>query len=91
MEDYSDIMRNYDPTKNTTKNILGKYEKVKIIGIRAVQLARGADPLVKWEGEFDAKKVALQELMERKLPFMIARKLPNGTREYYRLDDMIII
>lgn len=91
MEDYSDIMRKYDPSKNTTKNILTKYEKVKIIGIRTVQLARGAEPVVEWEGEFDAKKIAIQELMERKLPFMISRKLPNGSREYYRLDDLIII
>lgn len=91
MEDYSDIMRNYDPSKNITKNILNKYEKVKIIGIRAVQLARGAEPLVKWDGEFDERKIAKKELEEGKLPFMIARKLPNGTREYYRLDDMIIM
>jgi DNA-directed RNA polymerase subunit K/omega len=91
MEDYNDIIRGYDPSKNTTKNILSKYEKVKIIGVRAVQLMRGAEPLVKWEGEFDAKQVATQELMERKLPFMLARKLPNGQREYYRLDDMIIM
>lgn len=91
MEDYADIMRSYDPSKNTTKNILSKYEKVKIIGLRAEQLQRGAEPLIDWKGfEFDPRKIAMEELKQRKIPFMIRRTLPNGGKEYYRLADMLI-
>jgi DNA-directed RNA polymerase subunit K/omega len=91
IQDYQDIMRTYNPANNKTKNILSKYEKVKIIGIRAEQLQRGAEPVIKWEGEFDPKEIAVEELRQRKTPFMICRKLPDGTKEYYRLDDLIIL
>lgn len=92
MDDYADIMRSYDPSKNTTKNILTKYEKVKIIGLRAEQLQRGAEPLIEWRGaDFDPRKIAMEELKQRKIPFMIRRNLPNGSKEYYRLCDMIVL
>jgi DNA-directed RNA polymerase I, II, and III subunit RPABC2 len=91
MEDYADIIQNYDPAKNKTKNILSKYEKVKIIGLRTEQLQRGAEPLIKWEKEFNPREIALEELRLRKIPFMICRKLQDGSKEYYRLDDMIVL
>lgn len=92
IEDYRDIISHYNPNENITKNILSKYEKTKIIGMRMEQLARSSAPYIKIDNTepFDPHKIATQELIERKLPFMIARKLPNGKCEYWRLDDMII-
>jgi DNA-directed RNA polymerase subunit K/omega len=91
IEDFNDIMKNYDPNKNKTKNILSKYEKVKMIGIRAEQLQRGAEPNIKLDPNvpFNPREIAHEELHQRKLPMMICRKLPDGTKEYWRLDDMI--
>jgi DNA-directed RNA polymerase subunit K/omega len=93
VEDYKDILKSYDPSKNITKNILSKYEKCKIIGFRMEQLARNARPYVEIEKNeaFDPHKVALKELEARVLPYMICRTLANGKKEYYRLDDMIIL
>ena len=93
MEDFNDIMRKYDPTKNKTKNILTKYERVKIVGLRSEQLQRGADPYVEVDHskDFNPRDIATEELRQRKLPFMIKRPLPDGTSEYWRLDDMIIL
>ena len=93
MEDFNDIMRKYEPTKNKTKNILSKYERVKILGLRSEQLQRGADPYIEFDGskEFNPREIANEELRQRKLPFMIKRQLPDGTFEYWRLDDMIIL
>jgi DNA-directed RNA polymerase I, II, and III subunit RPABC2 len=93
MEDFNDIMRKYDPTKNRTKNILSKYERVKIIGLRSEQLQRGADPYVEFDAskDFNPREVAIEELRQRKIPFMIKRQLPDGSFEYWRLDDMIIL
>ncbi len=93
MEDFNDIMRKYDPSKNKTKNILTKYERVKIVGLRSEQLQRGADPYVDFDTskEFNPREVAMEELRQRKLPFMIKRPLPDGSCEYWRLDDMIIL
>jgi len=93
IHDYNDIIKNYDPTNNKTKNILTKYEKVKLIGVRTEQLQRGAAPLIDTKGfkEFSPRDIALEELKQRKMPFMICRTLPDGSKEYYRLQDMIII
>lgn len=93
IEDFGDIIKNYDPNKNKTRNILSKYEKVKIIGTRAEQLQRGSPPMIKLDGNvpFDPRAIAYEELKQRKSPMMICRRLPDGTKEYWRLDDMIII
>jgi DNA-directed RNA polymerase subunit K/omega len=92
-EDFADIMKAYDPTKNKTKNILSKYEKVKIIGVRAEQLQRGATPNIKIDPStaFDPRSIAYEELRQKKLPMMVCRKLPDGTKEYWRLDDLIVL
>lgn len=93
IEDYSDITKKYNPSKNITNNILSKYERVKILGIRAEQLQRGAKPLVDVSKmrETSPINIAKKELEEKKLPFIISRSLPNGVTEYWRLDDMIIL
>lgn len=92
IDDYHDIIRNYEPGKNTTRNILTKYEKVKIVGLRAEQIQRGAMPYVEFDKRnFDPIDIAMKELDARKLPFMICRTLPNGQKEYWRLDDMVIM
>ena len=91
MEDFNDIMMKYDPTKNTTKNILTKYEKAKIISNRAEQIQRNAPIYVDLDRtKFSPIEIAIKELEQRTIPFMICRKLPNGLTEYFRLDDMII-
>ena len=91
MDDYTELIANYDPSKNKTKNILTKYERVKILGLRAQQLESGNAPLVEFDLPFNSKEVAKKELRARKLPFFIRRTLPNGNKEIWRLDDMIII
>jgi DNA-directed RNA polymerase I, II, and III subunit RPABC2 len=92
IEDYHDIIRAYDPLKNSTRNFMTKYEKVKIIGLRAEQLQRGAVPYVEFDKKnFNPIDIALKELDARKIPFMICRTLPNGEKEYWRLDDMIML
>ena len=92
IEDYHDVIRSYDPTKNTTRNFLSKYERVKIIGLRAEQLQRGAAPYVEFDPKnYDPIAIANKELEFRKLPFMVCRTLANGEKEYWRLEDMVIM
>lgn len=90
IKEYSDIIGSYDPSNNKTMNILTKYEKTKIIGMRMEQLARSGIPYVEFKGAFDPYAIALMELEENKLPFMICRTMPNGEKEYWRLKDMVI-
>lgn len=91
--DFNDIIKSYDPTKNKTNPILSKYERVKLLGLRAEQIQRGATPFVPVDPDkpFDAREIAKRELMEKKVPMMIGRPLPDGTMEYWRLDDMLIL
>lgn len=90
LDDFQDIMASYNPLNNRTKNILTKYERVKIIGIRAEQIQRGCQINVSFDPKnFDARLIAIDELNQKKLPFMVSRTLPDGSKEYWRLADMI--
>lgn len=62
---------------------LTRFEKARIIGARALQLAMGARPLIDVSRmrEKDFVRIAREELMRGVLPFTIVRRLPNGTRE----------
>jgi DNA-directed RNA polymerases I, II, and III subunit RPABC2 len=94
----SDIMKNYDPKKNVTKPVITKYERAIVLGQRIEQLARGAPPFVDagslsstdQENRVSPEMIAERELLERKLPFVIKRTLPNGKAEYWRIEDMIV-
>jgi DNA-directed RNA polymerase subunit K/omega len=75
-----------------TYPFITKYEYARVIGMRAKQLNNGADPFVKVDrGMIDGYTIALKEMEEKKIPFIIARPLPNGGREYWKLQDLEII
>jgi DNA-directed RNA polymerase subunit K/omega len=65
-----------------------KYEKVRIIGIRAKQISMGAKPLVIFEDMVDSISIAEKEFEEKKIPVIIVRKHPNGKTEKFRACDM---
>ena len=75
-----------------TYPFITKYEYARVIGMRAKQLNNGADPFVKVDrGMIDGYTIALKEMEEKKIPFIIARPLPNGGREYWKLQDLQLI
>ena len=39
----------------------------------------------------DFRKIALEEMRQGKLPYIIKRQLPNGKSEYFRLRDLNIV
>jgi DNA-directed RNA polymerase I, II, and III subunit RPABC2 len=84
----------YDPRKNKSSQVMSKYERSAVMGMRIEQLARGAKPFVQLTPEEEARMtpedVAERELFERRVPFVIKRTLPNGAHEYWRIEDMVI-
>jgi DNA-directed RNA polymerase I, II, and III subunit RPABC2 len=73
-----------------TTRFLTKYEKARIIGARALQISKNAPIMVDLEqGEWDPLKIAEKELVERKIPFIIRRYLPDGTYEDWKVDELI--
>jgi DNA-directed RNA polymerase subunit K/omega len=83
-----------DPLHRTIP-ILTKYEKTRVLGVRAKQLNDGAAAYVNiaagTENIIDGYIIAMRELEEKKIPFIIRRPLPNGGSEYWYLQDLEII
>lgn len=72
--------------------ILTKYEKSRVLGIRAKQLNNGSNPYIKLERPIiDSMLIAIKELQERKLPFIIRRPIPNGGFEYWPLNELEVV
>lgn len=69
-----------------------KFEKAKIIGLRATQLSEGAQPFIKIPNNIISSYViATMELEQKKIPFIIKRPIPNGGSEYWKIQDLEII
>ena len=67
------------------------FEKTKLIGFRANQLAQGARPLVDVPAHMtDVIEIARLELDERRMPYILKRGMPDGSFEYWRLTDLLI-
>lgn len=67
------------------------YEKTKMIGFRANQIANGAKPFINVPPHVtDVATIARMELEQKRLPFIIARTMPDGSFEYWRLQDLIV-
>lgn len=80
-----------------TLPFLTKYEKTRVLGQRTKQINSGSKPYIRIEQEFDGKPVidgaliAQKELELKRIPFIIRRPLPNGSSEYWRLEDLELI
>ena len=81
----------YD-AKHTTYPFVTLYERTRIIGLRANQLSQGSRPFIPIPPHInDVREIARLEFAQKKLPFIIQRPLPNGTFEYWRLSDLMIL
>jgi DNA-directed RNA polymerase I, II, and III subunit RPABC2 len=75
-----------------TYPFLTLYEKTKIIGLRANQLSKGARPYIPVPDHISSvRDIARMELEQKRLPFIVKRPMPNGTYEYWRLSDLILL
>jgi len=81
-----------DDMLHKTIPILTKYEKTRILGIRAKQLNNGAKPMCKIPSNvIDGYLIAIKELEEKSIPVIIRRPMPNGSSEYWHLKDLEIL
>ncbi|KAH9525016.1 DNA-directed RNA polymerases I, II, and III subunit RPABC2 [Bulinus truncatus] len=79
-----------EPQKRITTKYMTKYERARVLGTRALQIAMCAPVMVELEGETDPLAIAMKELKARKIPFIIRRYLPDGSYEDWALDELII-
>jgi DNA-directed RNA polymerase subunit K/omega len=91
---FNKIAKDYDVSKNKSKNIMTKYEYTQCLGSRMEQLTFGSpSTLTKSEiSKFNnVKDIAKEELRQKIIPFVICRTMPDGKQEYWRIQDMIIM
>jgi len=79
-----------DPSRRITTKYMTKYERARVLGTRALQIAMCAPLMVELDGEIDPLTIAMKELKARKIPFIIRRYLPDGSFEDWGLDELII-
>ena len=80
-----------DPFHRTVP-IMTKYEIARILGVRTKQINSGANIFVKTsENIIDGYYIALQELKEKKIPFIIRRPIPGGKSEYWNIADLELL
>lgn len=68
---------------------LTHYERVRVIGVRASQIADGAPPTIDVTGITDSLKMAEMELKARTIPITITRTYPKGAVRTFRVCEMI--
>jgi DNA-directed RNA polymerase subunit K/omega len=95
VEDVLKVIEHINDTK-ISKPIMTIYEFDKIIALRTQQIASGAPLFIDnittdVKSNMELRQIALKELTEGRLPFMIERKLPNNKKEYYRVRDLDLV
>jgi DNA-directed RNA polymerase subunit K/omega len=93
-ETYDSFIKKYDTSKYMSKNIMTKYEKTSVLGVRMEQLAMGSPSTLDQKSlstKKSVREIAEEELVQNKLPLMICRTLPNQNEEIWKLEDLIIV
>jgi DNA-directed RNA polymerase subunit K/omega len=90
-EDINTILKGYKSKLKSYKTspALTKYERCKIIAERANQINHGSHIFIQNSERFsNAYDIAVQELNEKRIPFIIKR--PYGNKfEYWKLNDLL--
>ena len=76
-----------------TFNYLTKYERCFILGIRIQQIMNNSPIFINTDilDIVNPFNIAYEELLQKRIPFKIKRKLPNGNVEIWDLEDLIIL
>ena len=90
-EDINLFVSEYSKHKknNKTPPYLNKYERTRDLSERAQQIIDGATIFISHPETYkNAYDIAVQELSEKKIPFIIKRNY-NNTYEYWKLEDLL--
>ena len=74
----------------TTPFFMTKYEKARILGVRALQISMNAPVRVSLPQETDPLEIAREELRQKKIPIKIRRYLPDGTYEDWGIEELLV-
>lgn len=71
-----------------TRPVLSKYERCRVLAMRAEQIGGGTIPLVEALDGDGPAQIAEQEFAAGRIPFIIRRYLPDGSHEDWPLEDL---
>lgn len=89
-----DSFANIDTTNYISLPIMTKYEFNLLIGLRTLHISRGATPFVELPENFTIKRnmelrsIAIKELIDGRLPYIVKRCLPNNIIEYWPISKL---
>jgi len=91
-EECSKVLGSLDKPK-VSKLIMTRFEFNTIISLRTSHISLGAMPFIEMKDDniksnMDLRKIALEELKQNKIPYIIKRPLPNNKYEYVRVKDL---
>lgn len=87
-------VRSANTSEYRSTSVMTKYEFNQLISLRITHLANGAIPFVqmpedmKVTSNMELRRIALMELREGKLPYLVKRTMPNNKIEYWKIKDM---
>jgi len=84
---YNEIVNKNKDKKKKTVPFLNKFEKARLLGVRIQQLSAGAEPKINTTELLNIVEIAQEELIQRKIPLIIKRNLPNGDSEEWKLEE----
>ena len=98
IDDVLKVMEHLNDDK-ISKPIMTIYEFDKIIALTTQQIASGAPLFIDTslsgieniKSNMELRQIALKELIEGRLPFIVERKLPNNKKEYYRVKELDLV
>lgn len=93
IEELNSFKENYEELKKTyiTRPVLTKYEMTKIVSERSQQLVNGGVSFLKNPEAYNSPyEISLEELRQKKIPFIVKRPISNRF-EYWKLEDLRII
>jgi DNA-directed RNA polymerase subunit K/omega len=79
------------PEDRITKPYMTIFERVRLLGDRAKQLSLGAKPMIKGIDMMNPKEIAKLELEKGVIPLIIERLLPNGKKERWHVNELLIL
>ena len=85
----SDYIKYYSKTKKTSP-FLTKFEKTKLIGIRAQMISNGSEPVVNVPVHIhDSIAIAELEFEKKCIPLFVKRYISDNEYELWRPEDML--
>lgn len=84
---FKEVIEKNKKIKKKTVPFLNKFEKARLLGLRIQQLSAGAQPKINTSGLTSIYEIVEEELIQRKIPLMIKRNLPNGESEEWKLEE----